>query len=58
MEIGARRALWARLGTDLRPAHLDLLVREIDLDELDDVLSETLQGGALGRTIVRIRAKA
>ena len=54
MEIGARRALWGRLAGDLRPRSLDRLVREVTLDEVADVLGETLGGGARGRTVVRI----
>jgi acrylyl-CoA reductase (NADPH) len=54
MEIGARRALWARLAGDLRPRSLDRLVREVGLDELDAVLSDTLGGTARGRTVVRV----
>jgi acrylyl-CoA reductase (NADPH) len=54
MEIGARRALWARMAGDLRPRSLDRLVREVTLDEVDGVLSETLGGGATGRTVVRV----
>jgi acrylyl-CoA reductase (NADPH) len=54
MEIGARRALWGRMASDLRPRSLDRLVREVSLDEVDQVLSDTLGGGALGRTVVRV----
>ena len=54
MEIGARRALWERMAGDLRPRSLDRLVREVTLDEVDGVLSETLGGGATGRTVVRV----
>lgn len=54
MEIGARRALWDRLAGDLRPRSLDRLVREVALDEVDAVLSDTLGGGARGRTVVRV----
>jgi putative YhdH/YhfP family quinone oxidoreductase len=54
MEIGARRQLWARLAGELRPRSLERLVREVTLDEVDGVLSETLGGGARGRTVVRI----
>jgi hypothetical protein len=54
MEIGARRALWERMAGDLRPRSLDRLVREVTLDEVDGVLSETLGGGAMGRTVVRV----
>ena len=33
---------------------LDRLVREVGLDEVDGVLSDTLGGGARGRTVVRV----
>lgn len=56
MEIGARRALWGRLAGDLRPRLPDGLVREVSLDDVDAVLSETLGGGARGRTLVRVTA--
>jgi putative YhdH/YhfP family quinone oxidoreductase len=54
MEIGDRRALWSRLASDLRPRSLDRLVREVGLEEVDGVLSDTLGGGARGRTVVRV----
>jgi acrylyl-CoA reductase (NADPH) len=54
MEIGARRALWARLAGELRPRSLERLVREVSLEEVDAVLSDALGGGATGRTVVRI----
>jgi putative YhdH/YhfP family quinone oxidoreductase len=54
MEIEARRALWERLGADLRPRHLDRLVTEVGLDEVDRVLGETLDGSGRGRTVVRV----
>jgi acrylyl-CoA reductase (NADPH) len=54
MEIGARRVLWRRLAGELRPRSLDRLVREVSLEEVDAVLSDTLGGGARGRTVVRV----
>jgi putative YhdH/YhfP family quinone oxidoreductase len=54
MELGARRDLWARMAAELRPRLLDRLVREVALDEVDGVLSDTLGGGARGRTVVRV----
>jgi acrylyl-CoA reductase (NADPH) len=50
--IDERRALWERLGSDLRPSHLD--AREVGLDELDAALSAILRGEMQGRTIVRV----
>jgi acrylyl-CoA reductase (NADPH) len=50
--IDERRAWWERLGTDLKPRHLD--AREVGLDELDGALSAILAGEMQGRTIVRV----
>lgn len=52
--ITARRALWQRLETDLRPQHLDLLTYEVGLDELPQALDRILAGGATGRGVVTI----
>ncbi len=50
-----RRAVWARLATDLRPKGLeDQITREIALDDLDPFLDEVLAGKARGRTVVRV----
>ena len=52
MAIGDRRALWARIATDLRPAGLDdarLGITEVDLDGLEPALDAILAGRARGR---------
>ena len=50
-----RDAVWARLGGDWKPAHLDrICTREAVLDELPGVFARMLAGGSLGRTVVRI----
>jgi acrylyl-CoA reductase (NADPH) len=50
-----RRAVWARLASDLRPRGLDdAIVREVDLDGIDPVLEALLAGEAVGRTVVRV----
>jgi len=56
MPIDARRALWARIATDLRPAGLDegSGVTEVGLAELDGALDGILAGAARGRWVVRI----
>jgi acrylyl-CoA reductase (NADPH) len=56
MPIDARRALWARIATDLRPAGLDAGsgVTEVGLDELDGALDAILAGAARGRWVVRV----
>jgi NADPH2:quinone reductase len=50
-----RVRVWARLGSDLRPAHLDRIVsREVALDELPDCFEDYIAGRITGRTIVRL----
>lgn len=50
-----RDAVWARLGSDWKPAHLDLVCTgETTLDGLPGVFPRMLAGGSLGRTVVRI----
>ncbi|MCM3895942.1 acryloyl-CoA reductase [Gordonia sputi] len=51
-----RRSVWARLESDLRPAHLDRLATEIGVDDLDGALAEIQAGKTTGRTVVRISA--
>ena len=53
-----RRSVWARLETDLRPAHLDRLITEIEVDDLDGALAEIRAGQTTGRTVVRISAQS
>jgi acrylyl-CoA reductase (NADPH) len=52
--IAERRALWARIATDLRPAGLGDEAVEIGLDDLDRALDAILAGAADGRWIVRL----
>jgi acrylyl-CoA reductase (NADPH) len=50
-----RRTVWARLATGLRPKGLDdAIAREVDLEGIEPVLDALLQGGAVGRTVVRL----
>ena len=56
MAIGPRRALWERLATDLRPAHLGEDLAEVDLDGLLDALDAIVAGRARGRWLVRLGA--
>jgi acrylyl-CoA reductase (NADPH) len=49
-----RMDLWARLADDLKPRHLAAIGRTIDLDALPGVFRGFLDGGASGRTVVRI----
>jgi hypothetical protein len=54
MPIGERRALWARLGGDLRPRSLGEDVTEVTLDGLEAALDAIVAGRARGRWVVRI----
>ena len=56
MAIADRRALWARIATDLRPNGLDedSGVTELGLADLDGALDAILAGAARGRWVVRI----
>lgn len=50
-----RDAIWQRLATVWKPAHLDAIcTREAGLAELPEVFAGMLAGGSLGRTLVRI----
>ena len=53
--IERRRAVWARLAADLRPPSLDALgTDEVGLAEVPNALARILDGGARGRTRVRV----
>jgi acrylyl-CoA reductase (NADPH) len=56
MPIGERRALWARIASDLRPNGLGSGegVTEIGLEELDGAFDAILAGRARGRWVVRV----
>jgi len=57
--MARRREVWARLATDLRPAHLDhLIAAEVRLDEVGDALSDILASRVRGRLLVRVDADA
>jgi NADPH2:quinone reductase len=50
-----RLLVWQRLGTDLKPAHLDRIVsREVTLDDLPACFDAYIAGRITGRTIVRL----
>ena len=53
--IERRRSVWARMGTDLKPASLDLIGKDLTLAGLDDVLDGILAGQALGRTVINLQ---
>jgi len=50
-----RLEIWNRLGSDLRPAHLDRIIRrEVTLQELPECFEGYLKGKVVGRTLVKI----
>lgn len=50
-----REEVWRRLAGDWKPRHLDrICTREVDLDGLADVFPGMLEGGAFGRSLVRL----
>ena len=50
-----RDEIWQHLASDWKPAHLDrICTREAGLDDLPGVFERMLQGGSLGRTVVRL----
>jgi acrylyl-CoA reductase (NADPH) len=54
LPIEARRRLWSRLATDLRPRSLGERVTEIGLDDLENALDAVRAGEARGRWLVRV----
>jgi putative YhdH/YhfP family quinone oxidoreductase len=54
--IERRRAVWARLGGDLKPSSLDAIGRDISLSELGEALDAVLEGKLTGRTVVDLGA--
>lgn len=52
--IERRREVWERLATDLKPAGLDEVRRDVDLDGLDEALDLVRRGGVTGRYVVHV----
>lgn len=50
-----RRSVWERLGSDLKPRHLDRIVsRTIEFDDLPSAFDDYVEGAVTGRTVVKI----
>lgn len=50
-----RLEVWRRIGTDLKPTHLDEIAdTTIDFDDLPDAFQDFIDGEVTGRTVVRI----
>ena len=56
MSDGFRAEVWARIGSDLKPRHLDqIITREIEFDQLPTTFNSYLDGSNTGRTLVKIK---
>ncbi len=50
-----RERIWAHLAGDWKPVHLDRVApKDVALDDLPGVFEKMLEGGSLGRTVVRV----
>jgi NADPH2:quinone reductase len=49
-----RQDVWRRIATDMKPAGLHAVAREIGLEQLPDAFGTLLEGGARGRFVVKI----
>lgn len=54
--IERRVQVWQRIATDLKPANIDKLARDVTLDELSPILDAILAGAMVGRAVVNLRA--
>jgi len=52
--MALRRKVWGRLGTDLRPRHLDEIAHTIGLADLPGQFAKMLKGETRGRAVVRL----
>lgn len=53
-----RRRLWERLGSDLKPAHLDKIARPIPFEALDTAMDRFFKVTTVGRVVVEVGEKA
>ncbi len=53
--VPLREKVWSRLGTDLKPEALDIIVnRTVAFDDLPDLFNGYIEGTVTGRTVVKI----
>ena len=53
--IARRRAVWQRLGSDLKPRGLDYIAHDVGLEGVSAELDSIMQGGQTGRAVVDVR---
>ncbi len=54
LDIAKRRALWARLGADLRPAHLSSVAQVVPVRDVADALAAVKNASFIGRGVVEV----
>jgi acrylyl-CoA reductase (NADPH) len=52
--MDVRRDVWRRLATDMKPANLQAIAREITLEGLPEAFETLMRGAAKGRFVVRL----
>jgi acrylyl-CoA reductase (NADPH) len=52
--MSVRKHIWQKLATDWKPSNLELLAKEISLEEVPAQLDLMLQGKALGKSLVKL----
>jgi NADPH2:quinone reductase len=57
LPMAPRLDAWRRLATDMKPAHLRTIAREIQLEDLDATFSALNQGTFRGRAVVRVGSR-
>lgn len=59
MPYSVRTRAWERLGSDLKPRHMDIIApRTIDFDDLPNAFDDYVDSKVTGRTVVRIGGDA
>jgi len=52
--MALRRRVWERLGSDLKPRHLNDMVTTVALQDLPGVFDKILKAQMRGRTVVKL----
>lgn len=58
LAMSDRQRLWARLASDLKPAHLDKIARPIPFEQLDHAMDRFFNVTTVGRVVVEVGEKA
>lgn len=55
LPLQQRREVWARLGDDLAPRHLEAITTERDIAHVSDVIDQLASGTHIGRSVLRVK---